>query len=103
MNGNLRVTPEKLTAEAQNFASSSTAVRNNTTEMLNIVKELQGSWAGEAATAYYNKLNGLNDNMEKIHKMINEHSKDLTEMAQGYSAAEKANAQTASSLKENIV
>ena len=41
--------------------------------------------------------------MQKLHKMIQEHTADLQEMAKQYQEAEKANLQTASALKTNEI
>lgn len=99
MTGNLRVTPEKLIAESANFAQCDSSVNQITQEMMNIVNELNTTWAGDAATGYYSKLKGLAGDMEKLHKMIQEHTKDLSDMAKTYQDAEKANAEAANALK----
>lgn len=99
MTGNLRVTPEKLISTSSQFQSSDQKVNNLTRSMLDIVGQLNSTWAGEAATEYYNKLKALDPDMQKLHTMIQEHTTDLQEMATAYQEAEKANLQTASSLK----
>lgn len=99
MTGNLRVTPEKLISASSQFQSSDQKVNNLTRNMLDIVGQLNSTWAGEAATEYYNKLKALEPDMQKLHKMIQEHTTDLQDMAKAYQDAEKANLQTASSLK----
>ncbi|MEY8316989.1 WXG100 family type VII secretion target [Oscillospiraceae bacterium 50-58] len=99
MTGNLRVTPEKLISASSQFQGSDQKVNNLTRSMLDIVGQLNTTWAGEAATEYYNKLKALDPDMQKLHKMIQEHTTDLQEMAKAYQEAEKANLQTASSLK----
>ena len=68
--GILKVTPEKLQATASSFESTGSSVNNLTQQMTSIVTGLSGQiWSGEAATAYVNKFNGLQDDMERIHKM----------------------------------
>lgn len=99
ISGNLRVTPETMISISGDFNTSNNTVNKLTQQMLAIVGELQPTWSGEAATAYYDKLKGLQNDMNKIHAMINEHTEDLIQMARTYQAAEKANQQTASSLK----
>lgn len=103
MTGNLRVTPEKLISVSSQFQTSDTNVNNLTQNMLDIVSQLSSTWAGDAATGYYNKLKGLQQDMQKLHKMIQEHTTDLQEMARAYQAAEQANVQTASALKTNEI
>lgn len=102
--GTLRVTPEKLQATASSFEGTGGTVQNLTQQMTSIVTSLSGQvWSGEAATAYVNKFNGLQDDMDRIYKMIKEHSDDLIEMAQQYSSAESANADLANSLSSDVI
>ena len=103
MTGTLRVTPEKLISTAQSFSSSAGTVQNLTSNMLSIVDSLNSTWAGEAATAYYNKAHGLQDSINKMIRMINEHSTDLQAMAQAYQEAERTNQEKATALKTDII
>lgn len=97
--GNLRVTPQELKNTSSQFKQSDITVNNLTQQMMDIVGELNSTWGGEAATAYYNKLKGLQGDMQKLHRMIQEHVDDLQDMANVYEQAENANLQTSSSLK----
>ena len=82
MNGTLKVTTSKLTSTASSFQSTGNQVKNLTTQMTTIVKSLSGQiWSGEAASAYIKKFDGMQDDISKIIKMINEHVTDLQEMA----------------------
>ena len=103
MTGKLRVTPEKLISKSNEFKQCDTTVQNLTREMLDIVNQLNPTYAGEAATGYYNKLKGLQGDMTKLHKMISEHTDDLNEMAKTYQQAERDNVQRASALKVNEI
>ncbi len=103
ISGNLRVTPEKMISISGQFGNSNNTVRNLTTSMLNIATALKSTWGGEAATIYYQKLNGLQGDMNKLHKMIKEHTDDLQLMAKTYQTAERANQATAASLKNDQI
>ncbi len=103
MTGTLRVTPEKLISTAQSFSSSAGTVQNLTSRMLSTIKALNSSWAGEAATAYYNRANSLQPSINKLVRMINEHSTDLQAMAQNYKAAEDTAKTTAAALKTDVI
>lgn len=103
MTGTLRVTPEKLISTAQNFSSTAGTVQNLTSNMLSIVDGLNSTWAGEAATAYYTKAHGLQDSINKMVRMINEHSTDLQAMAQAYQEAERTNQEKATALRTDII
>lgn len=102
--GILRVSPEKLQATATSFDITGTTVQNLTSQMTNLVTGLTGQvWSGDAATAYVNKFNGLQDDIERICKMIKEHSTDLIAMAQQYTQAESANTDLANSLSSDVI
>lgn len=103
MEGTLKVTPEKLIAASGEFGSIDTQVVSITDEMNNLVNSMKGAWIGEAAEAFTAKFNELNDDMAKIHKKINEHSKDLAEMAKMYQDAEAANIDTGNGLPGDVI
>ena len=104
MAGILRVTPEKLQSTASSFESTGATIMNLTQQMTSIVTSLSGQvWSGEAATSYVNKFNGLQDDMERIHKMVQDHSKDLQEVAQQFITAENANKDLANSLSSDVI
>lgn len=103
MTGNLRVTPEKMISVSTQFGQSDSTVSSLTNQMMDIVGQLSGTWAGDAATTYYNKLKGLQGDMEKLHRMIQEHTTDLNDMAKAYQDAEKENVQTANALKTSEI
>ena len=71
--------------------------------MLDTVDSLNSTWAGEAATAYYNKAHSLQDSINKMIRMINEHSTDLQAMAQVYQEAERTGQETAAALKTDVI
>lgn len=102
--GIIKVSPEKLQATASSFEGTGSTVNNLTQQMTSIVTGLSGQvWSGEAATAYVTKFTGLQDDMDRIYKMIKEHSEDLIEMAQQYISAETANTDLANSLSSDVI
>ncbi len=103
MDGILKVTPEKLISTSEEFNATGVQVRNLTQEMIALVDSLKGSWEGEAATAYSTKFHQLEDDMEKMHRMIEEHVKDLQEMAQKYQNAEMVNTEAGNALAGDVI
>lgn len=103
MTGNLLVTPEKLISTSQEFAGSSSQVQQIANQMLEIINSLSSTWSGEAHTAYQAKFNALNNDMTRIHKMIMEHSNDLTEMAANYKMAESSNVESSAALQADVI
>ena len=102
--GILRVSPEKLQATASSFESTGATIQNLTQQMTSIATGLSGQiWSGEAATAYVNKFNGLQDDMDRIYKMVKEHAADLQTVAQEFTSTESANAELANSLSSDVI
>lgn len=103
MTGTLLVTPEELINASQQFSNCGSQVQSITQQMLQIIRSMNSSWSGEANTAYTNKFNGLEDDMNKIYKMITEHVNDLQEMARNYQQAEQTNVETAGGLQSDVI
>lgn len=103
MTGNLLVTPEKLLSTSQEFADIGNTVQSLTQQMIQIVSALKSTWAGEANTAYDSKFHALEDDMTRMHRMIQEHVSDLQEMAKNYQSAESANVQTSNALSGDVI
>lgn len=103
MTGVLRVTPEKLISTAQQFSQSSSTVQSITSNMLETVTQLNSTWSGEAATAYYTKAKSLQESMNKMVRMIQEHSTDLQTMASNLQEGEKGALEVANQLKTDVI
>lgn len=104
MDGKLRVTPERLIQSAEVFSNKATNIASITTEMTNLVTGLSANiWQGEASAAFIEKFKQLDDDIQKLIGMVNEHSKDLTEMANRYKATENVNEDIASSLDIDVI
>lgn len=103
MEGIIKVTPEKLISTAEEFNTVNSQVRNLTQQMIQTVDSLKSAWEGEAATAYNTKFHQLDDDMERMHSMINEHVTDLKEMARQYQTAEQANSEIGNSLAGDVI
>lgn len=103
MEGTLRVTPEQLEAAASEFSAKGSTVGNLTSEMTLLAESLNSVWEGEAATAYTNKFRQLDDDIQKMIRMIQEHADDLNEMARVYRDAENANTEEAEALAGDVI
>ncbi len=103
MDGILKVTPETLKSTAGEFQSTNGQLKSTTDEMVNLINGMKVIWEGTAAETFISKVRGLQPDMNKIHNMISEHVKDLTEMADTYMKAEQTNTQTGSALQAGIL
>ncbi len=96
MDGTLKVSPDELIKTASAFGSSSATMRQATSEMTSIINSL--IWEGDDCREYIAKFNGLQDDIDKMQAMIQEHVKDLNEMAQGFKKAQGDNITAISGL-----
>lgn len=103
MEGILKVTPEKLIQTSGEFDSLGGQMKNLTGEMLSLINGLNGIWQGEAASAYQGKFENLSADMEKLYRMVQEHARDLQEMATRYQSAESGNTEKGNSLRNGVV
>lgn len=103
MEGILNVTPEKLESTASEFSNKGNEIANLTSQMTQLVTGLSSVWEGDAAAAYTAKFRELEDDIQRMVKMVNEHSSDLTEMARVYRDAEKANESEIQGLSGDVI
>ncbi len=101
--GIIKVNPDLLNSTASEFGGQATSLQNLTNQMMTIVTGLTSAWQGDASTAYIGKFQGLQDDMDKMFRMIQEHSTDLQEMAAAYIDAESKNAEAAQSLAPDVI
>ena len=73
MEGQIKVTAQELLNASSDFEARNSSVNDITAQMLNLARNLSSQWEGEAATAYINKFNELEDDMQLISKKITEH------------------------------
>ncbi len=103
MEGIIKVSPQVLTSTASEFGNQGNQINTLTGEMMNLITGMASTWEGEAATAYITKFRGLEDDIQRMVRMAQEHSQDLQEMARIYSEADMANAEEANSLSADVI
>ena len=103
MDGIIKVSTEQLRSTASEFSSLGQSVSSLTSEMTNIVTGLASSYEGEASQAYINKFRGLEDDIQKINKMVQEHATDLQDMATSYDKAESESVSAAGNLSSDVI
>lgn len=103
MEGIIKVAPEKLIATSGEFSSKASTVSTLTSNMTNLATGLTSVWEGEAATAYMNKFRELDDDIQKMIRMIQEHSSDLEQMARLYMDADQYGSEQSGSLPSDVI
>lgn len=99
MEGKILVTTEALRSTASEFQGAMTQIQNYTSLMLDQANGLSAKFQGEAAQAYINKFNMLQDDITRLANMVNEHVTDLNEMADVYDRTEGGNVEKTQKLK----
>lgn len=103
MDGIIKVEPQKLIQTADEFNGTGSQVKGLTDQMVSIIDSLRSVWEGEAATTYNAKFHQLQDDMDRMYRMIQEHVKDLNEMAQQYINAEIEGVDIGNSLDGDVI
>lgn len=104
MTGVIKVSTDKLRSTATAFSNTGKAIQTLTTQMTQTVNALSGeTFSGEAATAYRKKFNDLQDDINRMIRMINEHVSDLNEMAAEWDRTEGANVSKAGTLSSDVI
>ncbi|MDD3369977.1 MAG: WXG100 family type VII secretion target [Lachnospiraceae bacterium] len=103
MEGIIKVTPEELITAAGDFSTEAGNISNYTTNMVEIVDGLTSIWEGEAQAAYSTKFHGLDDDIQKMIRMVQEHASDLDEMARQFQNAETSNMDEIGSLLSDVI
>ena len=104
MRGTVRVSTTKLIQTANQFQGHGNQIKSITQQMTNTVNSLSRCvWTGEAANAYRNKFAALQDDINRMVKMIDEHVSDLNEMAKQYESAEQTSISLSASLSDNVI
>lgn len=103
MAGIIKVSTAKLTSTANSFQSTGNQIKSITNQMTTLVNSLNGSvWSDDAANAY-KKFGQLQDDINRMIKMVNEHVTDLNEMAREYESTQTANTNLANSLSGDVI
>jgi WXG100 family type VII secretion target len=104
MTGTFKVDTGKLVSTANTLDSTGNQIKNITNQMTSLVNELSGAvWTSDAATAYKKKFGELQDDINKMVRMVSEHVTDLNEMAKEYERAEEANVNLANALAGDVI
>ena len=99
----LKVTPQKLRDVANIFDTQQNNVVGSAHQMLVIVFEMSHIWEGDAANAYYRKFEELQDDIERVNKIVREQIDDLKNIAGIYERAEQTASAKSSGLPTNPI
>lgn len=103
MSGQILVNIEELINTSNEFNSQGSQIAMLTSDMVNTVTSLSSAWEGEASQAYVAKFRGLEDDIQKMLRMVSEHVKDLQEMAVQYQSVEQQNLSDIETLSSDVI
>ena len=100
----IHVTPQKITQAAGKFETTASDIKTLTTSMTGTVQKLSGRvWSGSAATAYVNKFNGLQDDINRLYSMVNKHATHLKTIARDFEKTETESVSEVNSLSSDVI
>ena len=89
MEGNFKVSPQEIQIIADEFGDRGNRIVVLMNEILGVVEGIGSCWEGDVALIYINKFKGLQQDINSMNKMIQNHVQDLSEMAKNYTKIEK--------------
>lgn len=99
----IKVSPEKLKSTATSLGSIGKSIKKTTGEMLTLVTGIsQNVWSGEASGSFIKKFQGMQTDITKMCKRLEEQSSHLSTIASEYKTTEAANKAAAAKLKNQI-
>ena len=99
----VKVSTAQLEAAAQKYDASREKCVGYVRQMMGIADTLKGSWKGEAANNFYNKLKQIQGDLEDMKRIIDEQAKDLRAMEKVYTKAENDVAVKSASLDTDVL
>lgn len=104
MNSTLKVTPAELKKQGQKFEKEANDFKKITNKMFDLINGINGKvWSGNAANAYKNQFKQLQDDSQRLYKLVKEISTDIVKVADNYAEAEKTNTEASKKLAKDII
>ncbi len=99
----IKVRPEKLTASSSSLKTIGNSIKKTTGQMLTLVTGIsQNVWSGEASGSFIKKFQGLQTDVNKMCKRLDEQAAHLKTIASEYRTTEEANKAATARLKKQV-
>ena len=100
----IRVTPKELQDKAQMMENAGNEIRTLSQNMTAKVTELTGRiWSGEAQQAYVTRFKTLQEDIERLNKLVSDEAQHLYTIAAEYSTTEETNISASGNLSEHVI
>ena len=100
--GTISVKPEELVVKASELQRKVSSIREKFSTMTSLVEKTESYWLGEAGSFYREMYQDAIKEQESVLKRLEEHPKDLLEIAQRYSDKELHLEQLANELPGDV-
>ncbi len=99
----LRTTPMQLRLMGGKLQAQGEKIGDIVERMINLVNSMSATtWSGQAASAYKEKFDELNNDAKNMRELLNNIQEKLDNIANTYEQAEEANTSLANSLPIDI-
>ncbi len=99
----IKVTPEVLTAKSSDVAKKVSDMKQQFSDLKDLVDKTKGYWIGEAGDKHRNMYLEMVGDIDEILKRLGEHPVDLVAIAQQYSDVELKIEQDIAALPGDII
>lgn len=99
----LKVTVSELKTQAQGIDEEITKIETSWEELSTLVNNSITYWMGEASNQHRKILSHHKEAMEGLIKKLNQHPKDLREMAEVYQKTEKEAQSLSNALPKDVI
>ena len=99
----IKVTPEELVAKASELHRKVRSIQEKFTALTSLIERTESYWIGEAGSFYREMYQDAIKEQEMVLKRLEEHPKDLLEIAQRYSNKELQLEQLANKLPGDVL
>ena len=100
----LRVTPEQVKEKSTEVDTKGQEITKLAASANEIVQTLSGRiWSGEAQQAYITRFKSLQEDIERLNKLITDEAQHLYTIAAEYSTTEETNIAASGNLSEHVI
>jgi len=102
MTAELRVNAQTLLSKSGDMKSIRARLSNIMNEMKAKFQSLNTSWESDASAAYQTQFNKIHKDIEEMLNIVDEYTRDLDEIGQGYITTERKLEEISSTLPGNV-
>jgi len=102
MDAALKVDAQIVLSKSGDMKNIRTNLSNTMQQMEDRIHSLANTWESEAATAYQTQFNKIHKDIEEMLHIVDEYTRDLDDIAQGYITVERQVQEASSALPGDV-